>query len=237
MRGRKFLACLFCFLLSLFLVGYIAIVMFDTVVDENIIKDVLKQKMKSEISEDAIKQLKSACVAGVISEIQFPVGEVNISLSCTDIIAKTPNEVSDFISEKIAKAYFYRNVTCEIPECLKEGKMSVLLSYKAKIFLQQFEIPFLILLFVCGFLVFIALKSFSSGAKSVGITILITTIPLFGLEFLTQKILSERLPEDFLFLKDIIIEKMASVHNLYFSISLVGAFLLISGFVYQKIKS
>ncbi len=236
MRGKKILAALLCVFLSLFLLGYVSISIFNAIVDEKLVRDVIKQKIKSEVSESAIEQMKLACEFGSISEIPIPADSGSVSISCSEIQSRTAEEIVDLISERVARAFFYRNITCSIPQCLKNSKTDALFSYKARIFFQKFEIPLLVLSGVCVLLVFVVLGSFSSGAKSAGTTLLLTALPLLFLDFFTERVLSEKLPHDFLFVKDIILARLSSLHALGFSIFAAGLVLLICGFAYQKFR-
>jgi hypothetical protein len=165
---------------------------------KSIAADLISEATKTQlnVTESELVQLHSQLIKYCEiekEEIQFPLGNENITLKCSEVNATKPKDLFKLMSSAIFDKIYYKKYDCEFIQCLKEVKnkkenLAVLLSAKAHNFFKNTLNYLYVGTAISGVILAVSSMGLTGMLKSFGFSFLTVGIPFFLLPII-QKVL------------------------------------------------
>jgi hypothetical protein len=164
--------------------------------------------------------------------INMPINNDTIQLECSEVEKIKEDDFLEFLSSKIFDKFYFKEYSCSVIECLKEGKAEnflVIFSSQGNLFFQTVK-KYLIFLTIIACLAFLlVLENWEQRAKGLGKALLSTGLFYFIIKFGSDFFLPAKIKE--LAFAEKILNSFAQ-NFLY--IFVAGIILLIIGYLLKR---
>jgi hypothetical protein len=199
---RKFAKNLFGFLFSLSLVIAIldnSLIQFtDYSAIKPTVSNLIVEQIKGSIPEEQLSTtytgLKTLCQHQDTIEIPlFPenVPIENVTVSCSELASTSQESFLNLVSNKMFDNIYYKNYSCEFINCLRNVTENylVIMSSHANNFFKSIQVFAWITAGVFGLAFFLVIETLADKFKSIGISLLTTSILFFVMVYVIQYIM------------------------------------------------
>jgi len=206
LRGLgKFFGSLF---FSTFLIATLLLVAFAQLTEYGKLKSlavplmesVFTQQLGSQMTNENLNTFHSMLIQTCQGKdsIEIPLGESNITVSCTKITGTTSDKLIALIATSIAEKKFdeiyYKNYTCDFLACIQQGgqkSLIVILSQHANNFFKSVMSYSIIGVISGAILIFISSETWSGKLKIYGWNMFFTGGPIILIDYLKDILISK----------------------------------------------
>jgi len=202
-----------------------------------IISTSYEKNLQSELNqlEESFVYIQAYCKQN--NEINFSVGNKNITIYCSEIENKTSKEFAKFVLNRVVKEkineFYYKNYTCEFTECWKDN-ITYYYSFQANQSYSSLTNYFIVASVLSALLIFVIEKF--SALKTIGITFIFLGISYF-FKFLLKELIGNFIPAELIDLRESLINIISPVFDNFLYLLIFGIILLAIYFLLKKLKT
>lgn len=180
--------------------------------------------------------IKAVCM--VEEKVVFPINNITIELSCSEIENVKEKNFSQFIFSKIFDIIYFKEYPCEMIQCIKEIKdikdLLVLFSYKANIFYKKLQSYLIGIVLIASFTFILSLKGIIGKIKGMGKSLVGVGISYFILLFV-EKLVPIEIQK--VKVKSIVMRIIQPTLQLFLYIFVLGMVLVVLSYLIERLKN
>ena len=199
-----------------------------------IISTSYEKNLQSELNqlEESFTYIQTYCKQN--NEINFSVGDKNITIYCNEIENKTSKEFAKFVLNRVVEEkvneFYYKNYTCKFTECWKEN-IAYYYSFQANQYYSSLTNYFIVASILSALLIFAVEKI--SAIKTIGITFIFLGISYF-FKFVLKELIGNFIPAELIDLRESLIKIISPVFDNFLYILIFGIILLVIYFLPKR---
>ena len=171
------------------------------------------------------------------NEINFSVGNKNITIYCSEIENKTSKEFAKLVLNRVikekVKEFYYKNYTCKFTECWKDN-LTYYYSFQAHQSYFTLTNYFIVASILSALLIFVIEKF--SALKTLGITFIFLGISYF-FKFVLKELIRNFIPVKLIGLRGSLINIISPLFDNFLYLLILGIILLAIYFLTKRLKS
>lgn len=238
--SKSFIGFLFTVALLLTLITYslVGFTQLDTI--KNVVADLFQKAPAGTPgadfagAESNINSIKELCQKSGLETIDMGPSLGNLLIKCSEINSVNSSNFRDFVSSTVAQAVYNKNYDCSFLDCIRRGEpvMPLIITNFAHRFYEEVLNYIIIITVVLGALFVFLAEGVKSRLKSLGFSLLWSSVPFVLLSLFTQKIVGSFIPSEVSpLVRPVIDTFFAPTFMIYVYLLVAGAALLAAGYL------
>ena len=176
------------FLLALFILSTVFVYGLSQITEYDSLKPVFTESITDQINnqfsqnqDEFLRYINAQCRSS--DTLVLSVGNITLNLDCKELLAKAPEKIPEYLSEKIFQNIYYKKYDCSALQCLTKAfssrdpqELTVIISSQTNEFLKSL-LPYLIAGIIISILIIIvSIRKLFEILKAIGITLIISGI-------------------------------------------------------------
>jgi len=181
-----------------------------------------------------IDSLKENCKERASENVTLKTGMGVLTIKCSDVNSLSADNFREFSSAAISQVLYQKTYDCEFVECLRRGDgiMPLIVTKTAHDFYQQILVYLIIITVVLGALFVLAAEGIKSKLKSLGFSLLWSSVPFFLMSMFTESLVTSLVPvEIFSRIQPLIDTFFAPTFFVYVYLMVGGIALVVAGYL------